>query len=165
MTDVLMPALLAEPPPYAPVWSANEDMLDLMDDDVRVGWRTPTAIGFTGFANEVEAAGAAWVAHRTLQRRLARFSGARPIPIDTERLAIADREGARVVIAAGREVARIVAPFDDERQTESWTGFELHLDSPLDELTMRAATLLVYRTLRRSGIRWSMWMRSLTGGD
>ena len=159
MTDVLMPTLLAEPPPAPAAWSANDTMLDLIDDDVRIGWRTPTAIGFTGFANEVEAAGAAWVARRTLQRELARRTGARPLPIDTERLAIIDHDGDRVVTAAAREVARIVAPFDDERQTQSWTGFELRLDSPLDELTAGAVTLLTYRTLRRSGIRWSMWAR------
>lgn len=161
MTDVMMPALLAEPPP---AWSVNDALLDLVDDDVRVGWRMPTAIGFTGFANEVEAAGAAWVAYRTLQRELARFTGARPLPIDTERLAIVDRDGDRVVVTAGRHVARIIRPFDDQRRTESWTGFELRLDASLDELTARSVSLLVYRTLRRSGIRWSMWARAAQPG-
>ena len=65
--------------------------LDLLDDERRVGWIAGESVGFRGFADETEAAHAAWVAYRALARRLAKTHGTRPLPIDTEPLALQRR--------------------------------------------------------------------------
>jgi hypothetical protein len=131
---------------------------ELIDDDRKVGWISGSAVGFRGFANEVEAAHAAWVAHRTLTRRLARRMGTRPIPIDTEPLAIAQRDSQEVVLASGRPIAAVLRPAADSPSGPDSFGFEIRV--PLlanEELEMPAMAYLIYRTLRKSGLRWALW--------
>ena len=65
-TTALTPDRLDLPPPPA---------LDLSEMDRPVRWIEDDVVGFRGFADEHEAAHAAWVAHRTLARRLARMTG------------------------------------------------------------------------------------------
>ena len=79
MTAQLSPNRVALPPPLE---------MDLVHAEREVGWISRDRVGFRGFADELEAAHAAWVAHRTLARRLARTHGTRPLPIDVEPLSI-----------------------------------------------------------------------------
>ena len=144
------PNRLGLPPPVA---------LDLMHTDRHVGWVNGDAIGFRGFAGDVEATHAAWVAYRTLARRLAHRDGRRPIPIDTEPLTLVWRGDREVILASGRTVGTLVRPGPGRPGDPDTFGFEIRVPVPADEDAMRAKALLMYRTLRRAGIRWGMWSR------
>jgi hypothetical protein len=152
MNTLSIPNYLSEPPPEA----RHDFALDLLDGERLVGWLRPDAIGFTGFANANEAAHAAWVAYRTLQRRLARRDHRRPVPIDTEPLRLVAENNGRIIVGSRDRVAKLVEPDVADAQ-ENGFGFELRLDSPMDEVSMRAKAYRIYRTMRRSGVRWSMW--------
>jgi hypothetical protein len=136
----------------------------LSDAGSVVGWVSEAAIGFRGFDDEAEAMAAAWMSHRTLARRRARRDGTRPIPIDVEPLALA-RDGQReAILAGGRPIATLVRPADSSRSGPDSFGFEIEIPAPRDPARMRAKAFLLYRTLRRSGIRWAMW-RSADRGE
>lgn len=149
MTTQLAPDRIALPPPMA---------LDLIDGERVVGWIADRAFGFSGFANEAEAAGAAWVAYRTVARQLARRHGTRPIPIDIEPLALARDGNREVILASNREIGTLVRPSMNSRSGQASFGFEIRMPAPTDELTVRSFAHLAYRTLRRSGVRWKMWI-------
>src|SRR3954467_1061033 len=101
MTTQLLTNRLALPPPPD---------LALLDGERRVGWIIRDAIGFRGFADETEAAHAAWVSYRALSRRLGRPHGPRPTPIDTEPLALRRHGDAELILASGRPIATLVRP-------------------------------------------------------
>jgi hypothetical protein len=147
-TSTLTPDRQGLPPPLA---------LDLTDTDRRVGWVEGGAIGFRGFGDEAEAAHAAWVAHRTIARRLARQHGGRSIPIDTERLALDRRGDVELVLASRLPIATLLRPGPESRSGPDSFGFELRVPGRADELTVRSMAHLAYRTLRKSGLRWAMW--------
>ena len=134
--------------------------LDLMDGDRVVGWVSGNRVGFRGFANEVEAAHAAWVAYRTLSRRLARRYGTRPIPIHIEAITIQRRDGDEVVLASGRKIATLVRPGAHSLAGPDSFGFELAIPQVTDELGMRSKAHFIYRTLRKAGTRWALWERT-----
>jgi hypothetical protein len=79
------------------------------------------------------------------------------LPIDAPPLEILDRPGERLVIADNRPIARLVDPSRDVDGAEPSHAFELRLEGRRDELTVRSKAHLVYRALRRSGVRWAMW--------
>ena len=136
--------------------------VDLIDANRTVGWVTGDAVGFRGFATDVEAAHAAWAAYRTLSHRLARQHGARPIPVSTEPLAVESRNGREMILARGRPIAALVRPGPESRSGPDTFGFEIRIPAPADELQVRAMAHLIYRTLRWSGIRWSLWRPAAT---
>ena len=68
MTTLVSPGNIGLPPPTA---------RPLIDMDRGVGWVTGNTVGFLGFANEAEAADAAWVAYRTLTQPTPRFRSMR----------------------------------------------------------------------------------------
>jgi hypothetical protein len=142
-------AVLAQPPPF--------DM-DLVDADRVVGWIAGNAIGFRGFTDETEAIHAAWVAHRTLARRLARTHGMRLGPIDIEPLALdrGDDGEADIILASDRPIARLARPGSHSRAGDSF-GFELTVPSRMSEFELRGLAYFIYRTLRKSGVRWAIW--------
>ena len=148
MTTQLAPDRLALPPPLD---------LDLVDAGRAAGWIADNAVGFRGFGDETEAAHAAWVAHRTVARRLARTHGTRPVPVDIEPLAIQRIERSEMILASGRPIAALVRPGPDGRSGVDSFGFELVIPTPTSELEVRAMAYLMYRTLRKSGIRWAVW--------
>ena len=150
MTTHFAPHRLDLPPP---------SQLDLLDMNRAVGWIDGSRVGFLGFADEQEAASAAWLAHRTISRRLARRLGIRPIPIDTEPLALAQEENREVILASGRPIATLLRPGSDSRSGPHGFGFTVNLPSPLDALTVRSTAYAIYRTLRKSGLRWALWTR------
>jgi len=148
MTTQLAPDRLGLPPPL--------DM-DLVDAGRVAGWIDGNAVGFRGFGNETEAAHAAWVAHRTLARRLARSHGTRPVPVDIEPVTLQHVDGREMVLASGRPIAALIRPGPDSRSGADSFGFELSIPTPITELQVRGIAYLIYRTLRKSGIRWAMW--------
>jgi hypothetical protein len=144
MTTQLSPERLAVPPPST---------FHITDAERRVGWINGDRVGFRGFASEEEAAHAAWVAYRTLTRRLARSHGLRPVPIGTEPLAL-QRDGDQwLIVASSGPIATLVEP-DRAIPDPASYGFELVIPQPADELLLRAMAHLIYRTLRKSGVRW-----------
>jgi hypothetical protein len=136
MNTQFAPNSMSLPPPARPD-------LDLLDGN--------------GFANESEAAGAAWVAHRALARRLARRHGGPPAPTGVEPLTL-DPAGDRVaILAGGQPIATLVRPGVESLSGADSFGFEIQLPAPVDELFMRSLAYRMYRTLRKSGARWAMW--------
>ena len=148
MTTHLAPDRLDLPPPID---------LTLVDADRMAGWIAGDVVGFRGFGDETEATHAAWVARRTLARRLARTHGIRPVPVDIEPLALHHVEGKETILASGRPIADLIRPGPDSRSGVDSFGFELSIPPPTTELQLRAMAYLMYRTLRKSGIRWAMW--------
>ena len=140
MTTQLAPDRLALPPPLD---------LDLVDAGRTTGWIADNAVGFRGFGDETEATHAAWVAHRTLARRLARTHGIRPVPVDIEPLAIQRVEGKEMILASGRPVAALLRPGPDSRSGVDSFGFEFLIPTPITELEVRAMAYLINRTLRK----------------
>ena len=105
--------------------------LDLTEMDRRIGWVRDDAVGFRGFGSRDEAAHAAWAAVRAVARRM-------------------ERRG-----ADGDPVATVLRPRAGSTGDADSFGFEIRLPAPIDELTMRAAAHVVYRTLRESGLPWA----------
>ena len=140
---------LAQPPPFE---------MDLVDADRATGWIRGNVIGFRGFGDATEATHAAWIAHRTLARRIARSHGMRLVPIDTEPLALrrSDDDATDVILASNRPIATLIRPSSDSRARDSF-GFELAVPSEMSEFELRGVAYLIYRTLRKSGVRWALW--------
>ena len=145
----LVTSRLATPPPFP--------VLDLHDAEMLVGWIDGRAIGFRGYGDEAEAMYAAWVAYRTMARRFARDGRRRPVPIGVEPLSLDRRGDVEHILASGRPIAMLVRPGAGSRSGPETYGFELQIPLPVNELTMRSTAYLLYRTLRRAGIRWAMW--------
>ena len=148
MTTQLAPHRTDLPPPRTS---------SLSDAGSVVGWVDDATIGFGGFANEDDAMSAAWMAHRTLSRQRAHRDGTRPVPIDVEPLSLARDGRQEVILASGRTIATLVRPGDDSRTGADAFGFELRVPEQRDPERTRALAFLIYRTLRRSGIRWALW--------
>jgi hypothetical protein len=130
---------------------------DLLDGNRLVGWVRGGTIGFGGFADENEAGGAAWVAHRTIAQRLAHRHGGPPAPADAEPLSLV-REGDReLILASGAPIATLVRPGVDSRGGSDSLGFEIQVPLAGDELAMRSIGYRIYRRLRASGVPWATW--------
>lgn len=145
MTEQLVTSQLAQPPTFE---------LQLFDAERKVGWVSPYGLGFRGFASEEEAMHAAYLAHRTLSRRLAHRHGRRPIPVATEPLTVNSDD---TLCAAGRPIGAVVRPGPKSKSGLDSFGFELPFTDPVEEVTARSKCAHVYHALRRSGIRWAMW--------
>lgn len=130
---------------------------NLVDGDRVVGWTADNAVGFRGFGDHTEAVHAAWVAYRALALRLARTHGTRPVPIDGATLAVQPLDGQEWVLADGRPIARLVR-YKDKRPGEPASfGFAVEVPQAADHLELQSLAHLMYRTLRRSGLRWALW--------
>jgi hypothetical protein len=134
--------------------------LDLLDGGRAVGWIDGNRVGFLGFADEHEVAGAAWLTYRTISRQLARRLRIRPIPIDTEPLALAKHGNREVILASGRPIATLLRPGSHSRSGRHAFGFIVNLPPPADELTVRSMAYSIYRALRKSGLPWALWARN-----
>jgi hypothetical protein len=133
--------------------------LDLIDGNHLVGWIRGDVIGFRGFADADEAGHSAWVAHRTLARRLVRRHGGRPIPIVGATIGFQADGERELILANGAPVATLVHPGDESLSGAHSFGFEIRLPVPVDEGRARSKARLMYRALRKSGIRWKLWSR------
>jgi hypothetical protein len=128
----------------------------LLHDERPVAWLTGNRFAFTGFGNAMEAAYAAWVAYRTVSRKLAPALGVRPTPIDIEPLCIEWRDGREMILASGRPIAALVRPDAHDATATQWLGFSIELPPAIDGRRMREVVLTAHRALLKSGIPWSM---------
>ena len=132
---------------------------DLVDGSRVVGWLSEQTVGFRGFADEAEAAHAAWMAYRTLTRRLARRYGTRPIPIEREPIPLRVRDDDDAILAGAMPIGTLVRPGPGSRSGPDSFGFAIRIPEATNELALRAKAYFMYLTLRKSGARWSLWPR------
>jgi len=128
----------------------------LLHDERPVAWLSGNHFGFSGFANAREAAYAAWVAHRTVSRKLAPVLGVRPTPIDVEPLSIEWRDGREMILASRRPIAALVRPDADDATALRWFSFSSEVPSGIGDPLMRDVVHAAHRALLKSGISWSM---------
>ena len=131
----------------------------LLRDERPVAWLAGDCFGFFGFAHGTEAANAAWVAYRTVSRKLARVVGARPTPIDTEPLAIEWRNDRELILASGRPIAELVRPDSDAWHATRWFGFTIGLLPGLADHEKRDLLRGANHALLKSGVAWPMVRR------
>lgn len=136
--------------------------VELTDAGRAVGWIADARIGFRGFASDVEASHAAWVAWRALQRRAARRLGVRPVPIDTEPLTVRRSDDQETILAGTRPIGILLRPGTDPQADRDSFAFELQLPASTGEVGLRAKAYVVYRALRKSGVRWALWRPDVT---
>jgi hypothetical protein len=134
--------------------SPSSSELELRAGGRAVGWIRGQVVGFRGFANETEAAQAAWVAHRALARRAERRHGGPPAPLEMEPLAIARDAERETILAGDQPIATLVRPSADGPES---FGFEIQVPVVSDELAIRSKAHLLYRRLRNSGLPWATW--------
>lgn len=160
MRPTILSAVLPHPP-HAGLPPPSLD-IELVDAGRAMGWIADARVGFRGFASAVEAAHAAWIAWRALQRRAARRLGARPVPVDEEPLTLRRVDGHEAILAGTRPIAILLRPGPDRRAGPDSFAFELQLPASTDEVGVRAEAYVVYRALRRSGVRWALWRPEVT---
>ena len=131
-------------------------MRHLLHRERPIGWLQGNTFGFFGFADARDAANAAWVAHRTVSRRLARTLGTRPTPIDIEPLSIESRNGLDVITASGRPVALLVRPGHASPHGSDWFGFTIEVPPVVRAREMPGIMRTASRALLKSGLAWSM---------
>ena len=146
MSTQVSPNHTALPPP----------MRHLLHRERPIGWLEGHTFGFFGFADAQDAANAAWVAYRTLSRKVAPSSGIRPAPIDLEALRIERRNGRDVITASGRPVALLVRPGDQSPSGLDWFGFSIDVPPVVHERAMPGIVRAASRALLKSGVSWSM---------
>ena len=146
MSTQLRPVRTDLPPPVR----------NLLHDERPVGWLAGNRLGFFGFGDAREAANAAWVAYRTVSRKLAPVLGVRPTPIDIEPLSIAWQPNGEVILASGRPVATLLRPGADSPSGSQWFGFEIEVAPAVDERLLREAMRSASRALLKSGVQWAM---------
>jgi hypothetical protein len=130
--------------------------LDLMDGDRRYGWITGDRVGFVGFGDHVEAVQAAWVAHRTMMRRLARSAGAVPMSDDARTFALVRYGEDEMILANETPIAVLVRPATDGASDADSYGFVIRIPGDVDDIEVRATAYRVYLALKSSGIPWTM---------
>jgi hypothetical protein len=135
----------------------------LLHDERPIGWLHQNTFGFFGFADAREAANAAWVAHRTVSRKVAPVLGVRPTPIDIEPLRIEWCDNREMILASGRPIAELLPPNPESLNASLWFGFAIEVSPAVPERAMPEIMRTVSRALLKSGIPWSM-VRSRSRG-
>lgn len=130
--------------------------LDLMDGHRRYGWIAGDRVGFVGFGDHVEAVQAAWVAHRTVVRRLARSPGAAPMSDDVRTFALVWYGEDEMILANETPIAVLVRPDRDGASHPDSYGFVIRIPGDADHLDVRATAYRIYLALKSSGIRWTL---------
>ena len=131
-------------------------MRHLLHRERPIGWLEGNTFGFFGFADARDAANAAWVAYRTVSRKVAPWLGIRPTPIDIEPLRIERRNGREVIAASGRPVALLVRPGPESPSGPDWFGFAIEVPPVVTESAIRDTMRAASYALLKSGLPWSM---------
>jgi hypothetical protein len=148
MSTTRTAAQLAVPPPRRP-------FDQLYDGTGPVGWIGDGRLAFTGFATLGDAAKAAWVAHVALERRRAKSRGEAAPHIEPE-LELWVSGADEWLTIEGKRVARLLSPASTVPEGDSWFGFELVFSPGTLTFDIESSAHVVYRGLRRSGVRWPM---------
>ena len=159
------------PPSAPPSTSLPPDDIQLLDATGPLGWIDGNRLGFTGFADEAGASAAAWIAHVALERRRAKRELG-PVPrAERAALCLARAGKEEWIEASGRRLALLVRPDASEPQTlakeatdrsAGWYGLEIVFPEHTSALTMGSSAHVIYRGLRRSGLRWSVRAQNST---
>ncbi len=139
---------------------------DLRDGSGVVGWIDENRIGFGGFANLMEAVGAAWVAHVALERRAAE-SRREPAPyLEAPQLTLVRDAADEWLAVDDQRIARLLRPTDSRKNTDSAApaatrsmksfGFEIVFPPGTSALTAESSSHVVYLGLRRAGLPWAL---------
>jgi len=131
-------------------------MRHLLHRERPIGWLEGHTLGFFGFADTRDAANAAWVAYRTVSRKVARLLGTRPTPIDIEPLGIERRNGRDVIEASGRPFAQLVRPGPDSMSGPDWFGFMIEVPPLVSQRALPEIMRAASHALLKSGLAWSM---------
>jgi hypothetical protein len=148
MSNTRTTAQLAVPPP-------RQAFEQLYDGTGPVGWIGDGRVAFTGFATLGEAAKAAWVAHMALERRRAKRRGEAAPHIEPG-LELWVSGADEWLTVDGKPVARLLSPASTLHDGDRWFGFELVFSPGTSTFDMESNAHVVYRGLRRSGVRWPM---------
>lgn len=131
-------------------------MRQLLHRERPIGWLEGSTLGFFGFADARDAANAAWVAYRTVSRKVAPLLGTRPTPIDIEPLTIERRNGRDAIAASGRPVAWLVRPGRNSLSGPDWFGFAIEIPPAVSERALPAIMRAASHAVLKSGLPWSM---------
>lgn len=131
-------------------------MRHLLHRERPIGWLEGHTLGFFGFADTRDAANAAWVAYRTVSRKVARLLGTRPTPIDIEPLSIERRNGRDVIEASGRPFAQLVRPGPESMSGPDWFGFSIEVPPLVSQRALPEIMRAASHALLKSGLPWSM---------
>ncbi|MGH7631747.1 MAG: hypothetical protein ACREOF_20630 [Gemmatimonadales bacterium] len=101
---------------------ANPAEFQLFDDGEEIGYVRGAAVGFVGFKSRMDAAQAAYAAHRALARRRSESTWTAGV---TEEFVLGERGEAQYVIARRGLLARLCPP-DPQAERDAW-GFEVAL--------------------------------------
>jgi hypothetical protein len=143
----------------------------LLDGTGTIGWIVGHRLGFTGFSSVAEAGEAAWIAHQALERRAAKSRGEPAGYLEPTAMQLVRSDGTEWIESAETRLARLIRPEqraaeDSDNRSEPWFGIEVGLQPDASELTIGSSAHVVYRALRRSGMRWPIRDRvPLTDGS
>jgi len=131
----------------------------LFEDGRDVGYIRGSEVGFVGFRSQMDAAQAAYAAHRALARRRANSSWT---PSPPEEFLLGERRGAQYVIERSGLLARLCEPEPDGGPGD-W-GFEVTLrpEETLNVFAMSRAVIM-WSALRASGYAQRMRQFTTTG--
>lgn len=131
-------------------------MRHLLHRERPIGWLEGHTLGFFGFADTRDAANAAWVAYRTVSRKVASLLGTRPTPIDIEPLSIERRNGRDVIEASGRPFAQLIRPGPESMSGPDWFGFSIEVPPLVSQRALPGIMRAASHALLKSGLPWSM---------
>jgi len=149
-------AMATPPPPHG---------IKLLDATGALGWIAGNRLGFAGFADVTEASAAAWIANLALERRRAkRELGPAPhaerpplslVTYGQQEWIEAPGKRLALLVRPGRTRSQALASEANEPLARSY-GVEIVFPEGTSRLTMGSSAHVVYRGLRRSGLRWSI---------
>jgi hypothetical protein len=138
---------MSRPPPAA---------FRLLDGTGTVGWIEGPQLAFTGFNTIDEAAAAAWVAHVALERRAAKSRREAATYLEPDALQLAWSDGGEWIRSGSTRLARLIRPAEPRPEDIGGSSFAIDVALPRgdSEIEVGSSAHVVYRALRRSGVRW-----------
>ena len=144
MTTLLVPDRMAIPPPTS-----------YDNGRHRISWVRGHTIGVVGFDHALDAANAAWIANRTLSRKLAPLTGTRPIPVGTEPLALVSIDVREMIVTPAGPFAELLRPEPGVAGGRETFGFEVAVPKWVSAADVHILADFAYRTIRKSGVPWT----------
>lgn len=127
----------------------------LLDGTGTIGWIDGNRVGFTGFSTISEAAAAAWVAQVALERRAAKSRREAAPYLEPGALQLVWSGNSEWIHSGATPLARLIRPAAREMDGEnSWFGIDVVLPPANSDIETGSSAHVIYRALRRSGVRW-----------
>jgi len=131
----------------------------LFEDGKEVGYIRGSEVGFAGFTSQMDAAQAAYAAHRALARRRAKSSWT---PSPPEEFLVGERGEAQYVIERSGLLARLYEPKPDAGRADWGFAVTLRTEESLHVFAMSRARIM-WSALRASGYAQRMRQFTATG--